>query len=92
MIHNIVVCVFASLCTDLTAHTNATRPGYSSAAHVKHRQHLPLNAAAVVFAVPCPLEGYRPDVKVTNGGILRMDETACTPRRFHILLPHDQVH
>lgn len=55
------------------------------------RVHIPLGASAVVFAVPCPLEGHRPDVSAVPGGIVRMDVSRCSPRRFHILLPFDQV-
>lgn len=55
------------------------------------RLHMPLGASAVVFAVPCPLDGHRPDVSAVPGGIVRMDVSRCTPRRFHILLPFDQV-
>ncbi|CAM9584981.1 unnamed protein product, partial [Hapterophycus canaliculatus] len=55
------------------------------------RLHLPFKAAAVVFAVPCPLEGHRPDVGAVTGGIVRMDLSLCTPRKFHVLLPFDQV-
>ena len=55
------------------------------------RLHVPLGASAVVFAVPCPLEGHRPDVSVKPGGIMRMDTSLCSPRRFHMLLPFDQV-
>lgn len=52
---------------------------------------MPLKASAVVFAVPCPLEGHRPDVSTVTGGIIRMDVASCTPRQFHALLPYDQV-
>lgn len=55
------------------------------------RLHLPLKASAVVFAVPCPLEGHRRDVSAVTGGIVRMDLSLCTPRKFHVLLPFDQV-
>ncbi len=52
---------------------------------------MPLKAFAVVFAVPCPLEGHRPDLLTVTGGIVQMDAAKCSPRRFHVLLPHDQV-
>lgn len=52
---------------------------------------MPLKASAIVFAVPCPLEGHRPDLSTVTGGIVRMDVASCTPRQFHVLLPHDQV-
>lgn len=48
-------------------------------------------SSAVVFSVPCPLEGYRRDVSTINGGILRMDASSCTPRGQHCHLPFDQV-
>eukprot|EP00752_Nemacystus_decipiens_P001331 g1321.t1 len=56
------------------------------------RLHVPLNGSAIVFAVPCPLEGYRPDVSTVTGGIIRLDVASCTPRQFHVLLPHDQLY
>ncbi|CAN0118905.1 unnamed protein product, partial [Ectocarpus sp. 4 AP-2014] len=56
------------------------------------RLNIPLKASAVVFAVPCPLEGHRPDVARVTGGIVRMDLSCCTPRRFHVLLPFDQLY
>jgi len=56
------------------------------------RDHIPQKASAVVFSVPCPLDGgYRPDVSKVDGGILLMDTSSCTPRTQHCLLPHDQV-
>lgn len=55
------------------------------------RLHVPLNASVVVFAVPCPLEGHRPDVSAVAGGIVRLDVSLSSPRRFHVLLPFDQV-
>lgn len=58
---------------------------------VPARLHIPLKASAIVFAVPCPLEGHRPDVTRVTGGIVRMDLSCCTPRRFHVLLRFDQV-
>ncbi|CAN0515621.1 unnamed protein product [Ectocarpus sp. 12 AP-2014] len=56
------------------------------------RIHIRQRSSAVVFSVPCPLEGYRPDVSRTNGGILRMDSSSCTPRGQHFHLPFDQVY
>ncbi|CAM9945964.1 unnamed protein product, partial [Choristocarpus tenellus] len=58
---------------------------------VRYSKHIPYGASPVVFAVPCPLEGSRPDLHVINGGLLRMDTARCTHRRFHLLLPYDQV-
>lgn len=55
------------------------------------RIHIRERSSAVVFSVPCPLEGYRPDVLRTNGGILRMDSSSCTSRGQHFHLPFDQV-
>eukprot|EP00903_Cladosiphon_okamuranus_P007184 g6976.t1 len=56
------------------------------------RLHVPLKASAIVFAVPCPLEGHRPDLSTVTGGIIRMDVASCTLRQFHVLLPHDQLY
>lgn len=57
-----------------------------------HRNHIPQKASAVVFSVPCPLEGgHRPDVSKVDGGILLMDTSSYTPRTQHCLLPYDQV-
>lgn len=69
--------------THLTIYISSTQP--------LHRNHIPQRASAVVFSVPCPLEGHRPDVSKINGGILRLDASSCTPRGHHVLLPFDQV-
>ncbi|CAN0267764.1 unnamed protein product [Scytosiphon promiscuus] len=56
------------------------------------RNHIPEKASAVVFSVPCPLEGHRRDVSKIDGGVLRMDTSSATPRTRHCLLPFDQVY
>lgn len=61
------------------------------------QDHVPMHATAVVFSVPCPLslaggESVRDDVRVVDGGLLRLDQGRCSTRTFPILLANDCVY
>jgi len=55
--------------------------------------HMPVGAMACVFAVPNPLVGKRPDVRVVEGATLHLDLSRLSkPRAFANLLKAHEIH